>query len=163
MSTNNLTTDTSDREIVLSRVVNAPRELVWEVWTDPKHLEKWWGPNGFSTTTKEFSFGIGGCWRHVMHGPDGTDYPNMLHYEELVKPERIVYSHSDGGDGANDAQFMATITFEEVDGKTLVTMRSVFNSPAELQHVIKTYGAIEGGKQHLANLDDYVSHLNQKQ
>ena len=159
---NNQTNDTSDREMVITRLINAPRELVWEVWTDPTHLEKWWGPNGFSTTTKEFSFGVGGRWRHIMHGPDGTNYPNLIVYEELVKPERIVYAHSDGGEGANDAQFISTITFEESDGKTLVTLRSVFNSPAELQHVIKTYGALEGGKQHLARLDGYVTLLNQQ-
>jgi hypothetical protein len=69
-------TNTQDCEILIERIINAPRELVWEAWTDPKHLEKWWGPNGFTTTTKEFDFRVGGVWRHVMHGPDGTNYPN---------------------------------------------------------------------------------------
>src|SRR5688500_13701135 len=101
-----------DREIVIERVLNAPRELVWGAFTDPKHLEQWWGPNGFTTKTKEFSFIPGGAWRHVMVGPDGAEYPNESIFEEIVKPERISYSHGGGSEErTNDAQFEATITF----------------------------------------------------
>jgi len=150
--------DTADREIVISRLINAPRELVWEAWTDPKHLEKWWGPTGFSTTTKEFDFRVGGVWFHTMHGPDGTDYPNEMYYEVIKPPERIEYAHGGGDDvGVNDAQFHATITFEEEDGKTRVTMKSVFQTAKQRNHVVEKYGAIEGGKQHLANLEEYVT------
>jgi uncharacterized protein YndB with AHSA1/START domain len=149
--------NTSDREIIISRLINAPRELVWEAWTDPKHLEKWWGPTGFTTTTKEFSFKVGGVWRHIMHGPDGTDYPNESIFEEIVKPERMVYLHGGGDDeGVNDAQFRATVTFEDEGSKTRVTMKSVFKTAKQRQHVVEKYGAIEGGKQHLANLEEYV-------
>ncbi len=148
---------TADREIVISRLINAPRELVFEVWTDVKHLEKWWGPDGFTTTTSEFDFKPGGTWIHTMHGPDGTDFPNEVYYEEIVKPERITYEHGGGDDiGVTDAAFHVTVTFEDEDGKTRLTMLSVFKTKKQRDHVVEKYGAIEGGKQHLANLEEYV-------
>ena len=94
-----------------------------------------------------------------MHGPDGTDYPNEIFYEVIIPPERIEYSHGGGDEeGVNDAQFHATITFDEEDGKTRLTMRSVFQTAKQRNHVVEKYGAIEGGMQHLANLEEYVSH-----
>ena len=102
--------------IIGSRVFDAPRELVFEVFTDPKHLSRWWGPNGFRTTTKAFDFRPGGVWRFVMHGPDGRDYQNRVTYEEIVRPERIVYSH--GGDAdVEPVTFRTTVMFEDVSGK----------------------------------------------
>jgi uncharacterized protein YndB with AHSA1/START domain len=86
-------TSTSDREIVATRVFDAPRELVFQMWTDPQHISNWYGPRGFTTTTHEMDVRPGGVWRHVMHGPDGTDYPNEIVYLEVVKPERLVYDH----------------------------------------------------------------------
>src|SRR5207245_2372910 len=65
---------TADREIVISRVISAPRELVFEAFTEVRHLSRWWGPEGFTTTTRGFEFRVGGEWDFVMHGPDGTDY-----------------------------------------------------------------------------------------
>jgi uncharacterized protein YndB with AHSA1/START domain len=160
MPEKNQNSNTSDREIVISRLINAPRELVFEVWTDPKHLEKWWGPNGFSTTTKEFDFRPGGNWIHTMHGPDGTDFPNEVYYEVIVPPERIEYAHGGGDDvGVNDAQFHATVTFDDENGKTRVTMRSLFQTAKQRNHVVEKYGAIEGGHQHLAHLDEYVTSM----
>lgn len=152
--------DTSDREIIITRIINAPRKLVWEAFTDPKHLEKWWGPNGFTTATKEFSFKPGGVWRHVMKGPDGALYPNESIFEEIREFELISYSHGGGSEeGVNDAQFEATMTLEDEDGKTRITLRSVFPSAAVRDHVVRKYDAIEGGKQHLARLAEYVKSL----
>jgi uncharacterized protein YndB with AHSA1/START domain len=149
--------DTQDREIVITRLINAPRDLVFEAWTDPQHLEKWWGPNGFSTTTKEFDFREGGQWIHTMHGPDGTDFPNEMYFEKIVKPELIEYEHGGGDDvGVTDAAFHATITFEDEDGKTRVTMKSLFQTAKQLRHVVEKYGAVEGGHQHLGRLEEYV-------
>ena len=73
--------DTAARELVITRVIDAPRELVYEAWTDPKHLAQWWGPTGFSTTTRNFDFRPGGVWRFVMHGPDGRDYQNRITWD----------------------------------------------------------------------------------
>ena len=154
---------TTDREIVITRLINAPRELVFEVWTEREHLEKWWGPNGFTTTTSEFDFKPGGTWIHTMHGPDGTDYPNEVYYEEIVKPERITYAHGGGDDiGVNDAQFHVTVTFEDEGGKTRLTMRSVFKTKKQRDHVVEKYHAIEGGEQYMANLEEYVLRTFQK-
>ena len=155
--------NTSDREIIISRLINAPRELVFEVWTEQEHLEKWWGPNGFTTTTSEFDFKPGGTWIHTMHGPDGTDYPNEVYYEEIVRPERITYDHGGGDDiGVNDAQFHVTVTFEDEGGKTRLTMKSVFKTKKQRDHVVEKYHAIEGGEQHMANLEEYVLRTFQK-
>ncbi len=77
------------RTIVTTRVFDAPRDLVFEAWTNPKHLVQWWGPDGFTTTTRAIDVRPARVWRFVMHGPDGVDYENRIVYEEIVKPERL--------------------------------------------------------------------------
>jgi uncharacterized protein YndB with AHSA1/START domain len=150
------TASTADREIVLSRTFDAPRELVFKVWTDPAHVPHWWGPRGFTTTTHKMEVKPGGVWRYVMHGPDGHNYENIITYVEVVRPERLVYKH--GGDvDTEPVNFLTTVTFEERSGKTTATMRSVFPSTQARDHVVKNYGAIEGGKQHLERLGEYLS------
>ena len=84
------------RSIIGTRVLDAPRARVFSVWTEPKHLAQWWGPNGFTTTTQAFDFRLGGVWRFVMHGPDGRDYQNQITFDEIVSLERIVYRHGGG-------------------------------------------------------------------
>jgi uncharacterized protein YndB with AHSA1/START domain len=147
---------TADREIVITRLVDAPRGLVWDAWTRQEHLDKWWGPNGFTITTLAIDVREGGEWRFIMHGPDGTDYPNNIVFTELKQPERI--SHDHGGDDGK-VHFQATITFEEQEGKTFITMKSVFHSKEERDYVVKEHGAIEGGKQTLGRLAEYVSKI----
>ena len=94
---NSLDLTSDPRAIIGMREFDAPRVMVFEVWTDPKHLAQWWGPNGFTTTTSAFDMRPGGIWRFVMHGPDGRDYQNRITFHEIAKNERIVYSH-DGAD-----------------------------------------------------------------
>ncbi|MEI9959830.1 MAG: SRPBCC domain-containing protein [Limisphaerales bacterium] len=77
--------NTADREIVITREFNVPRELVWEAMTNPKHVVNWWGPRGFSTTIETMDFRVGGEWKHIMHGPDGVNYPNEKVFKEIVK------------------------------------------------------------------------------
>ena len=148
--------ETADREIVLSRVVDAPRELVFAVWLDPKHVGEWWGPNGFRTTTYEMEPRPGGVWRFTMHGPDGTDYENRIEYLEIARPERLVYRHSGAGE-TEDVRFRAEVTFEAEGAKTRVTLRSVFESAEGRDLVVEKYGAIEGGRQTLERLAAYVA------
>lgn len=149
-----------DREIVISRVLDAPRDLVWEVWTNPEHVVHWWGPNGFTTTIETMDVRPGGVWKHVMHGPDGTDYPNKSVFVEVVKPERIVYSHRGGKEGGPGAHFEATWTFDALEGnKTRATGRMVFASAAEREHVVREFKAIEGGHQHLGRLAGYLARM----
>jgi uncharacterized protein YndB with AHSA1/START domain len=141
----------ADREIVATRVFDAPRELVWKLWTDPHHVAQWWGPNGFTSTIQEMDVRPGGAWRLIMHGPDGTDYPNKSVYVEVVRPERLVYDHVSG------PQFRATATFLEEGGKTRVTMRMVFESAALRDRVAKEFGAVEGLRQTLGRLGEQIS------
>jgi uncharacterized protein YndB with AHSA1/START domain len=144
-------TDTADREMVISRLIDAPRDLVFKAWIHPDHVGQWWGPNGFSTTTHEIDVRPGGVWRYVMHGPDGADYPNRIDFREIAEPERIVYNHS--GDSPEDpTRFETTVTFEDHGGKTLLTMRALFETVAMRDQVMREYGAEEGGRQHLARL-----------
>jgi len=149
-----------ERSIVGTRVLDAPRALVFSVWTDPKHLAQWWGPNGFTTTTQAFDFRQGGVWRFVMHGPDGRDYQNRITFDEIVAPERIVYRH-DGGDDVEPVQFTQTVTFQDLgNGQTLLTWHGTFASAEERARVISEYGADKGLVQTMARLDDYVVTLS---
>jgi uncharacterized protein YndB with AHSA1/START domain len=151
----------SDREIVLTRVFDAPRELVWKAWTDPQHIVKWWGPDGFTDTIETMDVRPGGTWKHVMHGPDGTDYANNSRYLEVAEPERLVYSLHGGKKDAPATDAEVTVTFEEQGNKTKLILRMLFASAEARDTVIKTYGAIEGGNQTLARLADFLPQLNQ--
>lgn len=155
---NNPAESTADREIVVSRVFDAPRELVWEAMTNPEHVVKWWGPRGFSTTIKTMDVRVGGVWEHTMHGPDGTDYPNYKVFKEIVKPERLVFSHGGAKEGGPKVDAEATWTFEALAAnKTKVTIRMVFPTAEERDIVVKTYNAIEGGKQTLERLAEHLA------
>jgi uncharacterized protein YndB with AHSA1/START domain len=146
------------RTLVGVREFDAPRELVFEAWTDPKHLAQWWGPDGFTTTTSAFDMRPGGVWRFVMHGPDGRDYENRITFDEVVRPQRLVYHHG-GGDDVEPVQFRTTVTFEDIGGRTRLTMRGVFPSAAERERVIREYGADKGLVQTLARLGEYIAKM----
>ncbi len=155
-STNNIDLEHDARSIIAVREFAAPRELVFEIWTDPKHLSQWWGPNGFTTTTLSFDMQPGGVWRFVMHGPDGRDYQNRITYEEVIPPQRIVYRHG-GGEDVEPVRFTTTVTFDDLGGKTRITMRMDFPSATERDRVIKEYGADKGLTETLARLSEYVA------
>jgi uncharacterized protein YndB with AHSA1/START domain len=148
---------TSDREVVISRTIDAPRELVFEAFTDVRHLSRWWGPDGFTTTTRAFAFREGGAWDFVMHGPDGSDYPSWITWREITPPERIVLIH---GESAQDPDaFESILTFADRDGTTEITMRTVFPTAALRDRAVEEYHAIEGGRQTLDSLAAYVTEL----
>jgi uncharacterized protein YndB with AHSA1/START domain len=155
---NNSDTASSDREIVISRVLDAPRALVFDVWTDPRHVGAWYGPSGFTVTTLEMDVSAGGVWKFIMHGPDGVDYQNRIAFIEVVRPERLVYSH--GGEEGDPGQFHVTVTFGEHAGKTLLTMRSLFESAAARDRVVEEHHAIEGGNQTLDRLQELLAKLD---
>jgi uncharacterized protein YndB with AHSA1/START domain len=143
----------ADRTIVTTRVFDAPRELVFAAWTDPRHLVQWWGPDGFTTTTRSIDVRPGGVWRFIMHGPDGRDYENRITYHEIVRPERLTYSHDGGEDeSVEPVEFHTTVTFEDIGGRTRLTMHALFPSAAMRDRVAKEYGAVEGARQHLERL-----------
>jgi uncharacterized protein YndB with AHSA1/START domain len=153
---NSLDLETDPCSIVGMREYDAPRDLVFAMFCDPKHLAQWWGPNGFRTTTLSFDMRPGGVWRFVMHGPDGRDYHNRVTYQEVVPPERLVYRHG-GGEDVEPVQFRQTITFEDLGGRTRIVWRGDFPSAAERDRVIKEYGADTGLVQTMARLADYVA------
>jgi uncharacterized protein YndB with AHSA1/START domain len=145
---------TADREIVTTRVYAAPRERVFGAFVDTENVSRWWGPRGFTTTTHEMDVRPGGVWRHTMHGPDGTDYPNYIVYSEVVRPERLAWQH--GTAEGEPVLFHATVTFDEVDGGTRVTLRSVFATAAARDLVVKEHGAVEGAQDTLARLAEFI-------
>jgi uncharacterized protein YndB with AHSA1/START domain len=149
--------ESDPRSIIGSRVFEAPRDLVFAAFTGPEHLAQWWGPTGFTLTTKSFDFQTGGAWRFVMHGPDGRDYENRVTYDEIVPPERIVFHHG-GGDDVEPVQFSVTVTFEVADERrTRLTWHMRFPSAAERTRVIAEYGADKGLPQTLARLAEFMA------
>ena len=156
MSANQKTVSpTPDRELSISRLINAPRELVWEVWTNPEHIKHWWGPEGFTNTISVMDTKPEGTWEFIMHGPDGTDYKNKHIYKELIKPEKIVLDH------VTAPKFRITATFEAQGNKTLVTLHSEFESAEQLQDVIRVFKADVGMKQNMDRMETYLITLYQ--
>ena len=149
----------SDREVIFTRVLDAPRELVWKVWSDLRHLHQWWGPTGFTTTTLEFDFVPGGVWRFVMHGPDGTDYPTRIVFREIVEPSRIVYENSWDLPGA-PLEYKGVNTFDAAEErKTKLALRMTFRDAGAFKTAVERYGVLEGGTQTFDRLNDYVRAL----
>lgn len=150
---------TADRELVFTRVFDAPRELVFAAWTQPEHVTHWWGPDGFRTTIQEMDVRPGGTWRFVLHGPDGTDYKNRIVFVEIVRPERLVYKHVPEP-GSEPVSFEVTVTFEEQGRATRLNMHMLFPSAAARDHIVKTYGADEGARQTLGRLADHLARIS---
>jgi uncharacterized protein YndB with AHSA1/START domain len=146
---------TADREIVISRVVGAPRELVFAAFTEVRHLSQWWGPEGFTTTTRAFAFQVGGEWDFVMHGPDGTDYQEWITWTEIVPPERIALLHGESRGDPN--AFESVLTFAPDGAATRIEMRTVFPTRELRDEAVEKYHAVEGGQQTLGNLATYVA------
>ena len=151
---------TADREIVISRVISAPRELVFEAFTELRHLSRWWGPDGFTTTTRSFEFREGEAWDFVMHAPDGTDYQEWITWTEIVPPERIALLHGESRDDPN--AFESTLAFAPHGTATRIVMRTVFPTKQLRDQAVEEYHAIEGGQQTLSNLAAYVAEIAQK-
>src|SRR5689334_10700993 len=148
---------TADRELVVSRLIDAPRELVFEAFTEVRHLSQWWGPEGFTTTTQAFEFRVGGEWVFVMHGPDGTDYPEWISWTEITAPERIALLHGESRGDPN--AFESVLTFARVGAATRIEMRTVFRTKEQRDEAVEKYHAIEGGQQTLGHLAAYVTKI----
>lgn len=158
MTTNNAAmADASSCELVFSREINASKELVFEAWTNPDHLQHWWGPNGFTSTFKEINVTPNGLWRFTMHGPDGKDYANRIIFKEIIKPEKITYLHGDDND--SDDKFNVEVSFGQEDNKTLLTMKMTFYSTEEKDNMVNEHKAIDGVEQMLNRLADYLTQM----
>jgi uncharacterized protein YndB with AHSA1/START domain len=142
--------DTSDRELRISRVLDAPVELVWEVWTQPDHIAQWWGPNGFTNTIDLLEVRPGGEWHMVMHGPDGTDYVTRAVFKEVVPFKRIVYEFLSG------TKFEATITFEARGEQTSLTWHALWETAEQFIHMVKVFKGEKGLPQTIEKLNRYL-------
>ena len=151
---------TADREIVISRVIDGPRELVFEAFTEVRHLSLWWGPEGFTTTTRTFEFRTGGVWDFVMRGPDGTDYQEWIAWTEITPPERIAMRHGEYRDDPD--AFESVLTFVPDGAATRIEMRTVFPTRELRDEAVEKYHAVEGGQQTLSKLAAYVTEIVQK-
>ncbi|MBL7922523.1 MAG: SRPBCC family protein [Bacteroidia bacterium] len=138
-----------DQELKMSRLLNAPIELVWKVWTEPEHIAQWWGPNGFTNTIYTMDIKPGGEWKFVMHGPDGKDYNNRSIFREIIKHERIVFEHF-------NPNFITTVMFKPEGNKTMLYWQMTFEKPEELQTVIKVFKADNGMKENVEKLENYL-------
>jgi uncharacterized protein YndB with AHSA1/START domain len=147
-----MTSSENERELVLQREVPFARELVWKAMTEPEHVNRWWGPDGFRNEGVTMDFRVGGAWTYEMVGPNGIRYPNRSVFKEISPPSRLVYDHGDG----ERIWFEASISLEETGGGTLITIRQLYPTTEFRDEVIEKSSAIEGGKQHLAKLETYL-------
>jgi len=140
-------------EIRLVRVYDAPVADVWDAWTNPEQVAKWWGPRGFTLTTHSKDLRPGGTWIYTMHGPDGTDYPNRTTYHEVEKHRRLVYDH--GANAEREALFRVTVTFVESNGRTTMDMTMALKTAEEAE---QTRGFIKqaGGNSTWDRLAEYL-------
>lgn len=152
MSANNASTgaaNAAERDLVITQVFDAPRRIVFEAWTKPEHLARWWGPKGFTLPVCEMDFRAGGKFHFVMRGPDGKDYPFQGAYLEIVEPERIVFQgtiHDDPGH-----KVWTTVTLAEQEDKTKLTLNQTYSFVSDA-----TRGAPEGWRQTLDRLKEHL-------
>lgn len=157
---------TSDRELVVSRTFAAPRELVWQAWTQCEHLQEWWAPAGWSVPVCKMDFRVGGTWHYCMKGPmpDGSEMESwgLTVYQEIVAPERIValdqFADAEGNVAPEMPKMLNTITFTAVDGQTQVTSHSEFAAAEDLETIIQM-GMEEGMTQSWDQLDEHLMQL----
>jgi uncharacterized protein YndB with AHSA1/START domain len=140
------------RELRFSRMLDAPIELVWEVWESPAHIKLWWGPDGFTNTITKMDFKPCGEWDMVMHGPDGTNYEIKIVFKEIVKHKKIVYEQ------LANFKCIATIEFESQKNKTSINWQMLFESEEYLKQAAKTYKVDEGLEQTAERFINYLSH-----
>lgn len=140
-------------ELKISRIYDAPVKVVWDAWTDPEQVAKWWGPRGFTLTTHNKDFKVGGIWHYTMHGPDGTDYPNKTVYHEIEKYSRLVYDH--GGYDDRPPLFRVSVQFAEVKGKTKMDMTMTLPTP-EAAEQTKKFIKQAGGNSTWDRLAEYL-------
>ena len=131
-ATSSAVTESSDRELVITRIFDAPRSLVFKAWTEPQHLARWWGPRGFSVVSCEMDARTGGAYRFHMRGPDGNDHWPQGVFREVSEPERFVASWcwTDADGKARQPETVLTVTFDELGGKTRLTLPSTSTAPA---------------------------------
>ncbi len=148
-----MATKTKSNEIKITRIYDAPVQVVWDAWTDPEQVAKWWGPRGFTLTTHSKDIRAGGSWKYTMHGPDGVDYPNDIKYFEVEKCAKLVYDH--GGNNDQPPLFRVTVLFSEVKGKTKMEMSMALETP-EAAEGMRKFIKMAGGNATWDRLAEFV-------
>jgi uncharacterized protein YndB with AHSA1/START domain len=164
-TTSNLATTIGDRELIMERLFDAPRELVFQVWTSPEHVARWWPPFGFTIPVCTIDLRPGGLWHYCMRSPEGQEHWVRSMYREIVVPEWIVYTSVFADKDANPVEGLpeqlATTTFGEYEGKTRLTTRIQFTSEADLQAVL-SMNMVQGLSVTWNNLIDYLQAIQGK-
>jgi uncharacterized protein YndB with AHSA1/START domain len=152
-------TTPSDREIVMTRVFDAPRDLVFEAHSSCEHMRQWWGPRGYEVASCEVDFRPGGTWRIVHRGPDGQEYGFHGEYREIVPPERITWTFE--FEGMPGHVSVETMTLEEHDGKTTFTATSVYDTVEDRNGMLES-GMESGAVETMERLDEYLEVLRER-
>ncbi|HEX6330315.1 MAG TPA: SRPBCC family protein [Actinomycetota bacterium] len=157
-------TTPSDTEIVMTRIFDAPRDLVFEAHTSCEHLSRWWGPRRYEVVSCDVDFRPGGTWRIVHRGPDRDEIAFFGDYLEIERPERITWTFAfeglTGHEGLSGGPGPETMTFEEHDGKTTITTTSVYPS-VEVRDMVLKSGMEEGAVETYERLDEYLEVLGE--
>ena len=140
---------TEIKELHIRKTLDAPVELVWEAWTNPKDIVNWWAPTGFTTTIHQMDLTGGGEWLMTLLGPDGKRYPNKSIFTEIIPLKKIVYEHF-------NPDFIARVVFEPNNNMTLIEWTLLFETTELLEIVVKTFKADEGLKQNVEKLENYL-------
>ncbi|MGH6761963.1 MAG: SRPBCC domain-containing protein [Phyllobacterium sp.] len=148
----------AERELILVREFNAPRELVFRMWTDPKHVAEWWGPHGFTNPVVEMDVRPGGKYRIVMRDANGVDYPSKGKFIEVAEPERLVVTDAFDMEDAPADEAVWTIIFEDIDGRTRLTIRLLCKSAKDRRTLVEM-GWREGTTEMLEKLEAYMAGL----
>ncbi len=157
MSKSTLIAEPGSHEIVMSRIFNAPRELVFKVMTDPKHVPQWWGPKAYTTIVDKMEVKAGGLWRYVQRGQDRSEFAFHGVYHSIVAPERIVDTFE--FEGMPGHVLMETLTLEaQPDGKTKLTVSSVFQSVADRDGMLQS-GMESGSNESYDRLDELLAKI----
>jgi uncharacterized protein YndB with AHSA1/START domain len=118
-----------DRGVITKRVFPHDRSVVYSAWTNPELVTQWWGPAGFTDTLIAHDLRPDGEWRHILHGPDGTEYPNLAIFTDVVPPERLGFRHYTTPEPQGEPNYTNLTMFELVPSGTRVSMRMLFASP----------------------------------
>ena len=165
MTDETTTVERSEREVTMTRMFDAPRELVFESYSSCEHLAEWWGPREWPIAHCEIDFREGGVWQYAMRGPGGDEAWGKAVFQEIVEPERIVYvdyfSDADGAINEEMPSTLSTVTFREVGDKTKVTVAAEYDTPEELETVVDM-GMIEGFTETWDRLDEHLVDLRSR-
>jgi uncharacterized protein YndB with AHSA1/START domain len=143
---------------VVTRVIDAPRKLVFKAWTQPEHIARWWGPQGFTTISCQMDIRVGGAYRFGMRSPTGTEHWKRGVYREIVEPERIVFSFAwEDPDGNLGDEVTTYVTFNETNGKTRLTLRQT-----NFKEMPQRDGHVIGWTSCLARFADYMLTIAQE-